>query len=196
MAFSSLPSASALAFPAGMNTASNNTDETVSRLWSTFIFLVSLLVMAVALVPMILTTAFSFSKAAFMAFIDCESTPSEHKKATTRDSIVFELVLLLIMLRASDFWTAAFTALGSCLFWSASAPIPLFIGFSGLSGTAIPRFAATFSASPLSTCESSPSIRVRISGVSTLLSSKRKALMICCCSTSVWLSKNSFAWLK
>ena len=36
-------------------------------------------------------------------------------------------------------------------------------------------------------------MRSRIAGTCTFDSSKRKALMMCCCSTGVWLLKNSVA---
>ena len=72
----------------------------------------------------------------------------------------------------------------------------MFIGLSSLAGTVAPSPSATLFARVLSTCASRNNIRSRMGGVSTLPSSKRKALMIWFFSGSVWLLKKSVAWLK
>ncbi|KAG0756930.1 hypothetical protein G6F22_020130 [Rhizopus arrhizus] len=63
------------------------------------------------------------------------------------------------------------------------------------SGKAMPNWSATAMASSSDTLRSDATMRCRIAGTVSLLSSKAKALMMCCCSQSVWLLKNSVAWL-
>ena len=57
----------------------------------------------------------------------------------------------------------------------------------------IPSPAATLSASSVETFIRPDTIRSRIAGVCTRDSSKRKALMMCCFSTFVWLFQNNVA---
>ena len=57
----------------------------------------------------------------------------------------------------------------------------------------MPSPAATPSASSAATFIRPETIRSRIAGVCTRDNSKRKALMMCCFSTSVWLFQNSVA---
>ena len=52
---------------------------------------------------------------------------------------------------------------------------------------------ATAAAKASSTFVSPDTMRSRIAGVCTRDSSNRKALVMCCCSTSVWLFQNSVA---
>ena len=71
-------------------------------------------------------------------------------------------------------------------------------GRAGSAGFGIglrPNPSATLAASPASTLSRCDTIRARIAGVSTLLSSNTKASLICVCSVSVWLMKNCRAWL-
>ena len=56
---------------------------------------------------------------------------------------------------------------------------------SGMS--VMPSPSATAFARPMSTCINPDTMRSRIAGTWTLVSSKRNALMMCCCSTGVWL---------
>ena len=83
---------------------------------------------------------------------------------------------------------------------SDSAPDFLNSGAGGLgmargmaAGTSMPSPAATPAASLAETFTSEDSMRSRMAGTLSLLSSKRKAAMMWACSTGVWLSKNSVA---
>ena len=63
----------------------------------------------------------------------------------------------------------------------------------GAGSSRMPRPAATGSASSCATFSRLDTIRSRTAGVCTRDSSKRKALMMCCCSMSVWLFQNNVA---
>lgn len=60
-------------------------------------------------------------------------------------------------------------------------------GSAGFGIASSPSPSATCFASAASTCSRWETTRARIAGVSTLLSSKTKALRMCVCSTGVWL---------
>jgi hypothetical protein len=62
-------------------------------------------------------------------------------------------------------------------------------------GNGIPRPCATPFARSAETFRSIDTTRSRTAGTVHLLSSKRKAATMCACSTALWLSKNSVAWL-
>ena len=63
------------------------------------------------------------------------------------------------------------------------------------SGNGMFRPCATFAARSSEALRSDASMRVRMAGTVTLLSSKRNAAAMCACSAGDWLSKNRRAWL-
>ncbi|MCY1547010.1 hypothetical protein D9M68_830420 [compost metagenome] len=76
-------------------------------------------------------------------------------------------------------------------------------GLAGLSSArgmgggicAMPRPSATCAASASDALRSEDTMRSRMAGTVTLDSSKRKAAAMCACSTALWLSKKSVAWV-
>ncbi len=78
------------------------------------------------------------------------------------------------------------------MFTSAAGALVSALGIgSGIS--VMPSLAATWFASSSETLRKEDTIRSRMAGTVTLLSSKRKAAAMWACSTGLWLSKKSLA---